>query len=372
MGVVVLGRYTRIRWRRASPEMVADLEAPSATSLNALQLLDEAEEVWGIAPGQPVLFSGSNATSEVLVLPERPDVAQQLSLPQSGTWLIGVENSGSMWAALRGVDHMNALQLRITWRVLLLPGAGSLVMGRLGHEDEAFQLMAPPPRDGAFPARLDQDGVLVTNPFRPESGKDDDAPPVEADRLRHYLDGICHQVRPLYRYGVIADGVVHWLHLQPHVQRVTTTPTTALFRARLARGTVGAFARVDSARLTGTARASSRRSKRLGDSRVNRGRFAAIGSGPLSSPRVRSHRPCGVAGARATARATCFGNARGREGSLGAANGAAVRGQGGWRFGEAQFRGRRLGRRWSRRLCCRCTTLGSGGSQAPPRGFGAA
>ena len=234
MGVVVLGRYTRVRWRLAEPDVLAEVEAPGTTALGAAALLDGAEEVWGIASGQPVLFSGTDVVSEVIALPKQPHVNQILAPPQEGTWLVGVEHSGSMWAALRELGQMEASELEIDWRALDLPGAGPLVIGRLLRGAEAFKLVAPPPLGGAFPARLDRDGVLLTAPFRPEKGKEDEAPPIQQDRIAWYLDGVCRHVTSRYRYGILADGAMRWLRIRPRVRPPTSTPTTALFRARLA------------------------------------------------------------------------------------------------------------------------------------------
>jgi hypothetical protein len=232
MGAVILGRYTRVRWHRASPAMLAQLEA-GATSVTATALLEGAEETWGPAPGQSSLLTGYDI-DRIVPLPERPDITGTVALPNEGQWLVGIDHSGSMWAALRGVQVLDSSEIYLDWNAVDLPGAGRLTLGRPRRGDEPFILMAPPPRDGVFPARLDRHRVLLTEPFQSENGREDEAPPLERDRLSHYLDSICHNVIPRYRFGVLADGVMRWLDIKPGARQVTATPVTARFRARLA------------------------------------------------------------------------------------------------------------------------------------------
>lgn len=239
MGVVLLGRYTRIRWRRASQAILAQLEV-DATSLTAAALLHGAEEAWGLAPSQPSMLAGYDIErsdgwdwDRIVILPERPGITSTIALPREGRWIVGVEHSGSMWAALRGVKVVDRSEICLDWNAVDLPGAGPLTLGIPRRWHEPFILIAPPPRAGMFPAQLDRDGVLLTAPFRSEKGLEDEAPPLEQERLNHYLDGICHRVTTLNRYGLLADGVMTWLELKPGVRPTTATPTTALFRARL-------------------------------------------------------------------------------------------------------------------------------------------
>jgi hypothetical protein len=240
MGAVILGRYSRVRWKPTSPTLLAQLEAGTA-SVAAMALSNDAEEAWGLASGQPALLKGSNVQQSkekekdgILILPERPDISSTVTLPSEGQWLIGIEHSGSMWSALRQVNTVAQNEISFDWKVLDMPGTEPLVMGRPQRGDELFQLVAPPPRNGAFPAQLSRDGTLLTAPFGSEIGKDDEFPPTELNQLNHYLDGICNQVIPRYRYGVLTDGVMRWLNLKPGVRYTTSTPATALFRTRLA------------------------------------------------------------------------------------------------------------------------------------------
>ena len=215
--------------------MLATLEATGANSLGASALLDGAEEAWGLGPCQPVLLTGSDVKEDrILNLPEQPVVANHIRLAREGTWLVSVEHSGSMWAALCEVENVACDQIDFGWSAVDLPGADPITLGHPRHAQEPFSLIAPPPRDGAFPARLGRGGVLLTAPFRLEKGQRDSALPKEADRLNDYLDFICDHVTPCYRYGLLVNGVMRWLDVEPGFRSVTATPTTALFRERLA------------------------------------------------------------------------------------------------------------------------------------------
>lgn len=240
MGVVMLGRYTRVQWCPASPSMIAQLEA-DATSLTATVLLQGAQQAWGLAPGQPSLLTGYDVErsdgwekDRIILLPDQPDIISSFALPRDGRWLVGVEHSGSMWAALRGVKVVDRGEIYLHWKEVDLPGAGPLTLGLPRRGKEPLMLIAPPPRDGALQARLDRNGMLLTTPFKSEKGREDEAPPSKADQLDHYLDGICHNVTPRYRYGLLEDGVMRWLNLASRASPVTVTPITAQFRTRLA------------------------------------------------------------------------------------------------------------------------------------------
>jgi len=240
MGVVMLGRYTRVQWCPASPLMIGQLEA-EATSLTATVLLEGAKEAWGLAPGQPSLLTGYDVKrsdgwekDRTVLLPDQPDITSTIALPRDGRWLVGVEHSGSMWAALRGVRVIEGSEIYLDWKEVDLPGAGPLMLGLPRRKKESLKLIAPPPRVGALPARLDRNGMLLTMPFKPEKDEENDVPPLKADQLEHYLDGICHSVTPCYRYGLLENGVMRWLNLEPRARPVTATPITAQFRTRLA------------------------------------------------------------------------------------------------------------------------------------------
>lgn len=240
MGAVILGRYTRVRWRPAAPDILAQLEV-GATSAAAAALLEGAEEAWGLAPDQAVLLTGNNVvrskaldTNGIVFLPTWPEATNPVTVPRAGQWLIAVEHSASIWAALREVDVVKWEDILVEWSVVDLPGAGPIALGHLRHTHQPFDLVAPPPRGGAIPAQLDAEGVLQPAQFRPDKDLEDRACIGDADRTEHYLDGICCHVKPRYRYGLLVDGAMRWLELRPEEKSVTATPMTALFRTRLA------------------------------------------------------------------------------------------------------------------------------------------
>lgn len=239
MGAVILGRYTRVRWCRVSPAILAQLEG-DVNSLIPAALLEGAQETWGLAPGQPSLLTGYDIErsdgwnrDKIRLFPNRPEISSSIALPREGQWLLGVEHSASMWSTLRGVKAVDRSEICIDWNAVDLPGAGQLTLGLPRRRHEPFILVAPPPRGSMYPARLDRDGVLLTAPFRPEKGPDDEAPPTDADQLDHYLDGICHRVTPRYRYGLLENGSMCWLNIKPGSRQVTATPMTRHFRNRL-------------------------------------------------------------------------------------------------------------------------------------------
>lgn len=241
MGAVILGRYTRVRWLLASSEAVAELEQPDANSVTAAAQLHGAEEVWGLTPDQPVLLTGSGIGSlagqeqnRIVAFAAQPAVTSTIALPQHGQWLVSIEHSGSMWAALRNVRDVEWDKISLDWSAVELPGANKLIVGRPSHGCRPFDLVAPPVHGTVLPALLDQNGVLLTAPLRSENGPDAYALPEEPEQLMAFLDGICHQVTPCYRYGVLVRGVIRWLNIKPGVRPVTATPITTLFRKRLA------------------------------------------------------------------------------------------------------------------------------------------
>lgn len=300
MGAVTLGRYTRVRWKPASADILAKLDGDCATSLVAAALLDGANEAWGLAPDQSILLAGNDVgpaalaeeehgASEriaqqqadirsrlfeeydddeyywpsdvevnaclsetdrqlvaslrkrhqvdqnlVIHLPARMPDERSETLPTSGIWLVGIEHGASSWAALRSIRQMDFDELQLDWSTIILPGSGPIVMGRPKRGNQPFDLISPPPRGDTLQAQLDDEGVLLTMPFRHEKIDDEKTPPTELDQLKHYLDGICHQVSTCYRYGVLVQGVMSWLNIQPGVRVATVTPTTSMFRSRLA------------------------------------------------------------------------------------------------------------------------------------------
>lgn len=241
MGAVILGRYTRLRWLPASSESIAELERPDANSVTAAAQFHGAEEVWGLTPDQPVLLTGSGFSSpasqeqnRIAACPAQPVVTNTIALPQHGQWLVSIEHSGSMWAALRNVRDVEWDEISLDWSAVQLPGAIKLIVGRPLRGCQPFDLVTPPARATASPALLDQDGVLLTAPLRSEKGSDDHAPPAEPEQLLSFLDGICHQVTPCYRYGLLVRGDMRWLDIKPGIRPATATPITTLLRERLA------------------------------------------------------------------------------------------------------------------------------------------
>jgi len=241
MGAVILGRYTRIRWLPATSESIAELEQPDANSVTAAAQFHGAEEVWGLTPDQPVLLTGSGFSSpasheqnRIAAFSAKPVVTNTIALPQHGQWLVSIEHSGSMWAALRNVRDVEWDEISLDWSAVELPGANKLIVGRPLRGGQPFDLVAPPARGTASPALLDLDGGLLTAPLRSEKGADDHAPPEEPEKLMLFLDGICHQVTPCFRYGLLVRGVIRWLDIKPGVRPATATPITTRFRKRLA------------------------------------------------------------------------------------------------------------------------------------------
>jgi hypothetical protein len=241
MGAVILGRYTRLRWLPAWSASIAELEQPDANSLTAAAQFHGAEEVWGLTPDQPVLLTGSGIISHagqeqnrIAALPAQPVVTKTIALPQHGEWLVSIEHSGSMWAALRNVRDVEWDEISFDWSAVELPGSNKLIVGRPARGCQPFDLVAPPALGTALPALLDQDGALLTAPLRCEKGAGDHAPPEEPGQLLSFLDGICHQVTPCYRYGLLVHGVIRWLDIKPGVRPATATPITTLLRKRLA------------------------------------------------------------------------------------------------------------------------------------------
>ncbi len=241
MGAVILGRYTRLRWLPATSESIAELERPDANSVTAAAQFHGAEEVWGLLPDQNVLLAGSGFSSlasqeqnRIAAFPAQPVVTNTIALPQHDQWLVGIEHSGSMWAALRNVRDVEWNEISLDWSAVELAGANKLILGRPLRGCQPFDLVAPPVRATASPALLDQDGVLLTAPLRSAKMSDDHAPPEEREQLMAFLDGICHQVTPCYRYGLLVRGVIRWLDIKPGVRPVTATPITTLLRKRLA------------------------------------------------------------------------------------------------------------------------------------------
>jgi hypothetical protein len=241
MGAVILGRYTRLRWLPASSESIAELERPDANSVTAAAQFHGAEEVWGLTPDQPVLLTRSGFSSpasqeqnRIAAFPPLPVVTNTIALPQHGQWLVSIEHSGSMWAALRNVRDVEWDEISLDWSAVELPGANKLIVGRPLRGRQPFDLVAPPARGTASPALLDQNGVLLTAPLRSEKGADDHAPPEEPKQLTAFLDGICHQVTPCYRYGLLVDEVIRWLDIKPGIRPATATAVTTLLRKRLA------------------------------------------------------------------------------------------------------------------------------------------
>jgi hypothetical protein len=182
MGAVILGRYTRLRWLPASSESTAELERLDANSVTAEAQFHGAEEVWGLTPDQPVLLTGSEFSSpasqeqnRIAACPAQPVVTNTIALPKHGQWLVSVEHSGSMWAALRNVRDVEWSEISLDWSAVELPGADKLIVGRPLRGSQPFDLVAPPARETASPALLDLDGELLTAPLRSEKG---------ADRLR--------------------------------------------------------------------------------------------------------------------------------------------------------------------------------------------
>ena len=241
MGAVILGRYTRIRWLPASSESIAELEQPNANSVTAAAQFHGAEEVWGLTPDQPVLLTGSGFSSpasqeqnRIAAFPAQPVITNTIALPQHGQWLVSIEHSGSMWAALHNVQDVEWDEISLDWSAVELPGANKLIVARPSRGCQPFDLVAPPVRGTALPALLDQNGVLLTAPLRSENGPDAHVPPEEPEQLMAFLNGVCHQVTPCYRYGLLVRGVIRWLDIKPGVRPVTATPITTLFRKRLA------------------------------------------------------------------------------------------------------------------------------------------
>ena len=241
MGAVILGRYTRLRWLPASSESIAELERLDANSVTAAAQFYGAEEVWGLTPDQPVLLTGSGFSSpasqeqnRIAACPAQPVVTNTIALPQQDQWLVSIEHSGSMWAALRNVRDVEWDEISLDWSAVELPGADKLIIGRPLRGSQPFDLVAPPARGTASPALLDLDGGLLTAPLRSEKGADDHAPPEEPEKLMLFLDGICHQVTPCFRYGLLVRGVIRWLDIKPGVRPATATPITTRFRERLA------------------------------------------------------------------------------------------------------------------------------------------
>jgi len=241
MGAVILGRYTRLRWLPATSESIAELEQPDANSVTAAAQFHGAEEVWGLTPDQPVLLTGSGFSSpasheqnRIAAFPAPPVVTNTIALPQRGQWLVSIEHSGSMWAALRNVRNVEWNEISLDWSAVELPGAIKLIVARPLRNCQPFNLVAPPARGTALPALLDQNGALLIAPMRSEKGASDHAPPEELEQLQAFLDGICHQVTPCYRYGLLVRGVIRWLDIKPGVRPVTATPITTLLRKRLA------------------------------------------------------------------------------------------------------------------------------------------
>ncbi len=241
MGAVILGRYTRLRWLPASSQSIAELERPDANFVTAAAQFHGAKEVWGLTPDQPVLLTGSGFSSlasqeqnRIAAFPALPVVTNTIALPQHGQWLVSIEHSGSMWAALRNVRDVEWDEISLDWSAVELPGANKLIIGRPLRGCQPFDLVAPPARATASPAVLDQDGVLLTAPLRSEKGSDDHAPPEEPAQLMPFLDGICHQVTPCYRYGLLVLGGIRWLDIKPGIRPATATATTTLLRKRLA------------------------------------------------------------------------------------------------------------------------------------------
>ncbi len=241
MGAVILGRYTRLRWLPATSESIAELERPDANSVTAAAQFHGAEEVWGLTPDQPALLTGSGFSSpasqeqnRIAAFPAQPVVTNTIALPQHGQWLVSIEHSGSMWAALRNVRDVEWKEISLDWCAVELPGATKLIVARPSRGCQRFDLVAPPARGTALPALLDQNGVLLTAPLRSEKGADDHAPPEEPEQLMAFLDGICHQVTPCYRYGLLVRGDMRWLDIKPGVRPATATPITTLLRKRLA------------------------------------------------------------------------------------------------------------------------------------------
>jgi hypothetical protein len=241
MGAVILGRYTRLRWLPASSGSITELEQPDANSVTAAAQFHGAEEVWGLTPDQPVLLTGAGISSpagqeqnRIAALPAQPVVTNTIAMPQHGEWLVSIEHSGSMWAALRDVRNVEWDEVSLDWSAVELPGANKLIVGRPLRGCQPFNLVAPPARGRALPALLDQDGVLLTAPLRSEKGSDDQGPPEEPEQLLSFLDGICHRVSPCYRYGLLVRGAIRWFDIKPSVRPATATPTTTLLRNRLA------------------------------------------------------------------------------------------------------------------------------------------
>jgi len=241
MGAVILGRYTRLRWLPASSESIAELERLDANSVTAAAQFYGAEEVWGLTPDQPVLLTGSGFSSpasqeqnRIAACPAQPVVTNTIALPQQDQWLVSIEHSGSMWAALRNVRDVEWDEISLDWSAVELPGADKLIIGRPLRGSQPFDLVAPPAREAASSALLDLDGGLLIAPLRSEKGADDHAPPEEPEKLMLFLDGICHQVTPCYRYGLLVRGVIRWLDIKPGVRPATATPITTRFRKRLA------------------------------------------------------------------------------------------------------------------------------------------
>ena len=241
MGAVILGRYTRLRWLPASSESIAELERLDANSVTAAAQFYGAEEVWGLTPDQPVLLTGSGFSSpasqeqnRIAACPAQPVVTNTIALPQQDQWLVSIEHSGSMWAALRNVRDVEWDEISLDWSAVELPGADKLIIGRPLRGSQPFDLVAPPAREAASSALLDLDGGLLIAPLRSEKGADDHAPPEEPEKLMLFLDGICHQVTPCFRYGLLVRGVIRWLDIKPGVRPATATPITTRFRKRLA------------------------------------------------------------------------------------------------------------------------------------------
>lgn len=183
MGAVILGRYTKLRWLPASSESIIELKRPDANSVTAAAQFHGADEVWGLTPDQPVLLTGSGVSgpanqeqNRIAAFPARPVITNTIALPQHGQWLVSIEHSGSMWAALRNVRDVEWNEISLDWSAVELPGATKLIVARPLRGGQPFDLVAPPVRGTALPALLDRNGVLLTAPMTSEKGSDDHAP----------------------------------------------------------------------------------------------------------------------------------------------------------------------------------------------------
>lgn len=99
MGAFVEGEFVRVRWRAADPELLEALNRPDLTALECDQLLEGADEAWGLAPGDEARIIGDGAPdgdeAGVALCPSPP-----LDLPAGGCVAMMLADAEPGWTAL--------------------------------------------------------------------------------------------------------------------------------------------------------------------------------------------------------------------------------------------------------------------------------